>query len=70
MKKVYFITSMMISIFFGLVAYIALIEDMSIITGSLAKILLTLGIMGFGFFHLAVYQICGAVISGYYDSKT
>ena len=60
---------MMISACFGLVAYIALAEDFSVMSTKLAKVLLTLGVFGFGFFHMAVYQICGAVISGHYDAN-
>ena len=70
MKKVYFITSIIVSLCFGLVAYISLFSEMDIVSLKVAKVLITLGIFGFGFFHMAFYQICGSVISGYYDSKT
>ena len=70
MKKVFFITSIIVSLCFGFVAYLAIYTQMGLISLKIAKILLTLGVFGYGFFHLAFYQICGAVISGYYDSKT
>lgn len=69
MKKVYLATAMMISSCFGMIAYVALMEEMSIMSTRLAKVLLTIAVGGFGFFHMAAYQICGAVVSGYYDSN-
>lgn len=69
MKKAYFVTSIVVAFCFGLVAYIAMGFQVYIIGIKIAKILLTATIFCFGFFHMAFYQICGAVISGYYDSK-
>jgi hypothetical protein len=70
MKKVYFITSIIVSFCFGFIAYVAMYSELTFISLKAAQILLTLGVFGFGFFHLAFYQICGAVTSGYYDSNT
>lgn len=66
MKKVFFITSMLISCCFGAIGYYGLFLESSIIGVKVGKILVTLGVIGYGFFHLAVYQICGAIVSGYY----
>lgn len=69
MTKTYFITSMMISLFFGFIAYVALFSEISAFSYLLMKILLTVGVFGFGFFHFTAYQICGSIVSGFYDAK-
>jgi hypothetical protein len=68
-NKVYFITSMLISCTFGSLAYIGLFREEGYLDGNWPKLLLTVGVAGFGFFHLAAYQICGSIVSGYYDSN-
>jgi len=71
MSRVYFISATIISVCFGLIACLSLFQDniQHSTSQNITKILLTLGIFVFGFFQMALYQICGSIVSFYYDSK-